>query len=94
MVKADWETVNSPVNFDINTVSFIYNQNTGYIGCLAGNIYKTTNGGTNWTFVDLGNSGIRSIIFFDLLHGLAASYGTQMFITSNGGSNWSTVNTG
>lgn len=139
ILKADWETVNSPVNFDINTVSFVYNQNTGYIGCLAGNIYKTTNGGTNWqfqnlaggngidindiyinpvnnnyvyaagadgvihkttnggnnwTFIDVGNPSITSIIFFDLLHGLAASYGTQMFITSNGGNNWSTVNTG
>lgn len=139
ILKADWEPVNSPVNFTINTVSFIYNQSTGYVGCLAGNIYKTTNGGTNWqfqnlgggngidindifinpvnnnyvyaggndgvihkttnsgvnwSFVDLGTPGIRSIIFLDLLHGIAASYGNQMFVTSNGGDNWTTVSTG
>jgi len=70
------------------------NSNHVYAAGVDGSFHKTTNAGANWSFVDLGSNNLSTLIFFDLLHGLAASYGTQMYITSNGGNNWTTVSTG
>ncbi len=80
---------------DINEI-FINPINTNYVYAAGndGSFHKTTNGGLNWTFTDLGSAHLRTVVFFDLLHGIAAAYGTQLYVTSNGGSNWSTVSTG
>lgn len=81
--------------YDINEI-FInpINNNHVYAAGNDGSFHKTTNGGANWSFVDLGSSHLRIVVFFDLLHGITASYGNQMFITSNGGNSWNTVSTG
>lgn len=81
--------------FDINEI-FINPINNNYVYAAGndGSFHKTTNAGINWTFTDLSSANLRTVVFFDLLHGITAAYGNQMYITSNGGNNWSAVSTG
>jgi photosystem II stability/assembly factor-like uncharacterized protein len=83
------------LNSRYDDLSFI-NPQTGWIGNASGNIYKTTNGGINWTFlVRLNNSSsyVRSICFLDTLLGFAGTLnGSQHFFkTSDGGISWDSV---
>lgn len=80
---------------NINDI-FINPINSNYIYAAGndGSFHRTTNAGANWIFTDLGTANLRTVVFFDLLHGITAAYGTQLYVTSNGGSNWTPVSTG
>jgi photosystem II stability/assembly factor-like uncharacterized protein len=83
---------------------YFVNQQTGWIGAAnleRNNIYKTTNGGTNWFFQDnpvsqAGWNQINDIRFISPDSGWAA-HGTPgtgaIMFTSNGGANWVMDNT-
>lgn len=66
---------------------------TGYVCGDNGLVYKTVNGGVNWT---LSNSGINetvrlnSISFKDANNGVIAGDNGKAFITSNAGATWTT----
>lgn len=64
---------------------FFINSSTGY--CANGEIYKTTNGGTNWTYQNLGAS-ISSVYFTNETTGYTASYTGKIFKSTNTGTNW------
>jgi len=71
-------------------------ENTCWVGTVAGSIYKTTNGGTSWTLQQaVANSFINGIKMFDANFGVyigdpSAQTGQpyQFRRTINGGTNW------
>ena len=73
--------------------------NTGWIAMYSGTLYKTTNGGNNWTTNYTSSSfpfaKFRSLGFFNSQFGLLGTLNSfaPLLRTTNGGTNWSTVNT-
>jgi len=66
--------------------------NVGYIACKE-RIYKTTNGGINWTmnmFSQISNE-LREFKFFNEQVGLLSNSQGQLYKTTNGGINWNNV---
>ena len=62
----------------------------------SGNLWKTTNGGQDWTSKLYGiDSRFGNIAFTDALHGVAVSQGAKdsadIYLTSDGGETWSAV---
>ena len=73
----------------INSVYFV-NSNLGFICGEAGNIYKSVNGGTNWTLSNTGVSStdLNAISFKDENNGVAVGKSGSIYMTANGGSSW------
>lgn len=56
---------------------------------IAGNILKTTNGGTNWSSIYTGTGAILNAIFFlDINTGWVAGENSQIRYTTDGGNSW------
>ena len=74
----------------IESHSFI-NQNTGWV-LSDSMIYKTTNGGGNWSLQSTLNSLFRDIVFTDDNTGYAkVDYSSNILKTTNGGLSWNTL---
>jgi photosystem II stability/assembly factor-like uncharacterized protein len=95
------KTSDTTVNFNVKYICFI-NYLTGYIICDISErrLQKTTNGGINWTIVELGNQYYIPFqtVFIDQNTGFVSianwipPYPTfYIFRTTNGGNNWSSV---
>lgn len=54
---------------------------------VAGNIYKTTNAGTNFTFINNSSNDLNAIFFTDDNNGYVAG-NQKIYQTTNGGGNW------
>lgn len=82
-------SINIGFNTDINSIFFV-NENTGFICGSGGNVFKTVNGGLNWTLANNGIGIIRlnSIIFKDNNTGYTAGDNGMIYKTVNGGINW------
>lgn len=83
-----------PTGYDMNAVYFI-NSSIGFIGGVNGELYKTTNSGTNWVHIPISTSEtIQSISFTDANTGYlgAGQFSCLMYKTTNGGTNWSEQN--
>jgi photosystem II stability/assembly factor-like uncharacterized protein len=97
-----WSLANGglPTNKDFYSI-FAINANTCWIGTDVGTIYRTTNGGTNWTQVVLPpptTTYINAIHFFDVQKGFVlgdpnATGDWRYYVTTNGGNNWTFMNT-
>ena len=62
---------------------------TGWITGAGGTLYKTTNGGDNWTLVSSGTSRVvRGISFSNPSYGWLAGEGGTIGQTTDGGNNW------
>jgi hypothetical protein len=64
------------------------NSQTGWAAGVAGRVYRTTNGGLNWSLHSAGASNLRSVFFTSANRGWAAGSGNTVFYTINGGTNW------
>jgi photosystem II stability/assembly factor-like uncharacterized protein len=87
---SQWTNINSPTDLQISGVSFVSND-IGYIGGSEGIIYKTEDGGENWTPQVSGiTANIFSMTFTDEMNGhAAAGDGTGYILrTTDGGENW------
>ncbi|HEX2788590.1 MAG TPA: T9SS type A sorting domain-containing protein [Ignavibacteria bacterium] len=74
---------------------YFINNNTGWIIDIDGLVYKTNNGGKNWSQIySQAFAGYRSIAFFDSSYGVLGTLDSDstLFTTTNGGLNW-TLNT-
>ncbi len=89
--------VNSPIDaYDvgvsgsINSVCFV-DDNTGYLCGDGGIVYKTVNGGLNWSSSNAGilNIKLNSISFLDASKGVVAGANGSIYTTLNGGVSWS-----
>jgi photosystem II stability/assembly factor-like uncharacterized protein len=79
----------------LNSVMFV-NTATGFVCGDGGVVYKTVNGGVNWTS---SNSGIpavnlNSISFKDANNGVVVGAGGACYTTTNGGTSWSSLSVG
>jgi len=75
---------------------YFINSNTGFACGDAGSVYKSVNGGLNWT---LSNSGIpsvklNSVNFSSSSIGRVVGNNGSIYYTNNGGSSWSTESSG
>ncbi len=85
-----------PTGNDLNSVFFI-NSSTGFIGGNSGVLFRTNDGGTNWTAVNPGTTDdIKSIFFTDANTGYigAGRFQCLLLKTTNGGLNWTQQNLG
>jgi photosystem II stability/assembly factor-like uncharacterized protein len=97
-----WSLANGglPINKDFYSI-FAVNANTCWIGTDVGTIYRTTNGGVNWTQIVLPpptTTYINAIHFFDVQRGFvlgdpSATGDWRYYVTTNGGTNWTFLNT-
>ena len=79
---------NSPFGAGLFTDMHFINENTGWFIQAYGNVYKTTDGGTNWIKTDSIETGnLWSIRFFNENTGFAGltSYSNNLLKTTNGG---------
>ena len=71
---------------------------TLYAGTYGNGVFKSTNGGGNWSLVDTGltNTDVIALAIDPVTPTTlyAATYGNGVFKSTNGGGNWSAVNTG
>jgi photosystem II stability/assembly factor-like uncharacterized protein len=86
---------NTGTSVNLYSIYFI-DANTGYVCGDAGNVYKTVNGGVNWTLSDNGISGgkLNSISFAGANHGSIAADNGIIHVTTDGGDSWTTEASG
>src|ERR1035437_6930860 len=97
-LNAQWVTQSSGTTNDFSSISAIDNNNC-WIAGWGSAVVRTTNGGTNWSYVGLPAingtfADISSIYAVDANTCLASLYTsttTYVYKTTNGGSNWSQV---
>jgi photosystem II stability/assembly factor-like uncharacterized protein len=85
----------SSMSFLNDSIGFIYGS-WGINGNYYGILYKTIDGGNNWT-KQIYNSAyhLLSMRFFDSVHGIALNWinsGSYVLTTNNGGANWNVAN--
>ncbi|MBI4646626.1 MAG: T9SS type A sorting domain-containing protein [Bacteroidia bacterium] len=77
---------------------YCINPDTVYIGCDNGSILKTTNGGTDWTFYNVGQTALIKSLFFinadtGFVNSINYSYKTLFYKTLDGGITWNLQDT-
>jgi photosystem II stability/assembly factor-like uncharacterized protein len=89
-IEAQWFQQNSPVTVNLNSSSFI-NQNNGWVAGDNGTILYTSDGGINWNRQTTNyTTPLLSISFCDESNGWAAGYGI-ILKTTNGGLDWNRI---
>ena len=92
-----WKVLpNAPVRGGRHEDVFFINANTGWVVNLAGEVWRTTDGGDSWQMQELqpeiGFPNFRSVGFADATHGWAGTLDTDLlFATSDGGATWRKV---
>jgi photosystem II stability/assembly factor-like uncharacterized protein len=90
-VFSQWTTLNIPSAGRYDDVFFI-NESVGWAaGGNSGRIYKTTNGGANWTMQYNTGDYLRSIEFVNPLVGFCGSLEASLFKTTDGGLTWTNI---
>lgn len=87
-----WRTVVTP-EFDrgLYDVYFVDGRN-GWLVADSGEVFRTTNGGVQWTQQTSGSKArLRKVFFRDLNNGWIAAERRTILRTTNGGTSWSTV---
>lgn len=91
----------TPVSYNTGSANNLYSvfftdANTGYVCGDAGFVYKTINGGVNWSLSGTGITGgrLNSISFKDALNGIIVGNTGVIYSTSDGGSSWSSEPSG
>ena len=88
----DWIKQNILSNSYCFTSLCFINENTGWIGTwdVPCKLYKTSNGGINWSEKQISaSSQVRKIKFFDSNNGWLMKYSANTIeVTTNGGENW------
>jgi len=69
---------------------FFIDKNIGWIGCAAGSLLKSIDGGNSWNKISsLPLNDIRFLLFIDPQNGWAWNYDSPFYKTSDGGITWS-----
>jgi photosystem II stability/assembly factor-like uncharacterized protein len=85
---ADWYLLPSPTNADITSISSL-NKDTLYFCCSNGGVYRTVNGGLNWTLIR-STGGNGKIQFINYSTGFLTC-SASLLKTTNTGSNWNSI---
>lgn len=87
------ELLNSPTSTALNAVHFI-STSVGVIAGEGGKIYKTSNGGSNWTNISLGSDrDVYSVYFHHTDTGFIGTEG-GLYGTNDGGQSWNYLASG
>lgn len=88
-------TYNVGASFSINSICF-YNSSVGFLCGDGGKIYKSVNGGQDWTPINTGiqNIKLNSISFLDEMKGVVTGDNGVVYITDNSGTSWTLQSTG
>ncbi len=91
LINTNFDSVPTGVilNYDISSIFFI-NSETGFVG--GNNLFKTTDGGNRWVYIEEPLNGINSIFF--TAENVGYISGTNIAKTTNGGYNWTTLYSG
>ena len=87
---SQWTTLNIPSGGRYDDVFFI-NDSIGWAVASIGNIYKTTDGGTNWTIQHSHGKYLRSIEFATPTLGFCGSLDSSLYKTTDGGNTWTDI---
>lgn len=97
-----WQRVFNERNIYMNDMSFI-DENNGWISARSGKAYKTSDGGSTWSLVNLpsaaADANCSSVSFRDLNNGIITldinnNTSTDIARTTDGGNSWDIINTG
>ena len=93
ITNAQWTLCNKPTG--VLPFSLVIHDDVLYMGTVSNGIYRSTDGGSNWTQI---NEGITSMQIWNIayVNGVffASSTGGMVFKSTNGGNNWVLSNTG
>ncbi len=75
--------------FKINSIQFV-SQSVGYLCGDGGKVYKSVNGGANWTVASagIGSENLNGISFLDEQKGVLVGDGGKLYLTNDGGATW------
>jgi hypothetical protein len=86
-----WDSLTTPTTFDLFSIFFV-NPRTGWSVGTAGQILKTTDGGSTWSFqnsdLPTPRPTLFSVFFVDSLVGFASGANGAVIRTVNGGDDW------
>ncbi len=76
-------------SFSINSIYFL-NSQIGYICGDGGKVFKSVNGGANWTSsaTGIGAEDLNGINFLDEMKGIVVGDSGKMYLTNDGGMTW------
>jgi photosystem II stability/assembly factor-like uncharacterized protein len=82
-----WTNIITQINQNNQSIYFT-DANTGYVAGDAGNLYKTQNGGINWSLLQSFYYSIWDIFFPTKLVGYVVGDGSLISYTKDGGATW------
>ena len=85
-----WTEITTSASGSITSILFI-NSSIGFFTTSLGKIFKTLNGGIDWTEKPVHTGGINGIDFKNLLTGIAVGDNGNVFKTIDGGNNWTNL---
>lgn len=86
-VSKDGETLSrDSMKIELNEIE-LFSDDQGYISCY-GAILKTTDGGTNWGYLDIKNDNFSSIYGISSQNLWTCGYAGSIYRTTDGGKNW------
>ncbi|MBS1552506.1 MAG: hypothetical protein JST15_10625 [Bacteroidetes bacterium] len=93
--SSSYTSYNTGSSNNLYGVYFI-NSSTGFVCGESGSVYKSVNGGINWTLSNSGISSVKlnSISFSSALKGRVVGNNGVIYYTNNGGSSWSMEKSG
>ncbi len=82
-------------SFRINSIQFL-SSNVGYLCGDGGKLYKSENGGANWTSssAGIGTEDLNGINFLDEQKGIVVGDNGKMYMTNDGGITWTAQTSG
>ena len=102
ILSQSWQVVQSSPSVMLNDLCFLQNGLTGWaVGSTSAQsnylnaLYKTTNGGSNWEFIQFPNTTLLQGVFFaDASTGWVTGTGGAVYKSTDGGINWIAQNSG
>ncbi|AFH49412.1 Serine/threonine protein kinase [Ignavibacterium album JCM 16511] len=97
-----YKTTNDGLSFSENKLSQSYlkklyfiNQFLGFVGGADGNLFKSTDGGENWSKLNINTvATINDIIFVNQKTGFIVTSEGELFVSENSGEDWQKLSTG
>lgn len=88
-------TIQTPTSNTFNSIFFV-NSLTGYVCGESAVVYKTVNGGLNWTASASGIPTVKlnAIHFSDVNNGTVVGNNGTIYVTTNGGNSWTAQTSG
>ena len=87
----NWQLIyeDNASSISFNDICFV-NDTIGYAACILGKVFKTIDGGNNWTAISIGNPiNLKAMHFINADTGYVGGLTVGLYKTANGGLTWS-----